>query len=92
MRDRRYSGIVGIRGKESDGKSFPLVQAPDQKILKVVQIRGDDYLCAQIAEMGIVPGSSLRVRRIGAFCLVRVNKKRHIVSLGRKISEKIMVC
>lgn len=89
--NRSVSSLFGIRTEEPDSKALSLFHAPNQKVLKVVQVRGDVHFCSLIADMGIYPGSTLKVRRIGTSCLVRVNKKRHILSLGRKISEKIMV-
>ncbi|MCE5335735.1 MAG: ferrous iron transport protein A [Desulfobacteraceae bacterium] len=89
--NRSVSSLFGIRTEDADGKQFSLYHAPSQKVLKVVQVRGDVHLCALIAEMGIYPGSTLKQRKVGSSCLVRVNKKRHILSLDRKISEKIIV-
>lgn len=91
--DQKISGLFGIRAKEVAGKSFPLSQAPNQKLLKVVQIRGDQDLCARIAAMGIQLGSLMKVRRIGSSssCLARVSRSKHIISLCGEITDKIRV-
>lgn len=91
--DQKMSGLFGIRASEAGGKSFPLSQAPNQKLLKVVQIRGDNDLCARVAAMGIQLGSLMKVRRIGSSssCLARVSRSKHIISLCGEITEKIRV-
>jgi Fe2+ transport system protein FeoA len=93
--DQKISGLFGIKAKEVAGKSFPLSQAPNQKLLKVVQIRGDHDLCARVAAMGIQLGSLMKVRRIGSgsssSCLARVSRSKHIISLCGEITEKIRV-
>jgi Fe2+ transport system protein FeoA len=89
----KVSGLFGIREKEAAVKSFPLSQAPNQILLKVVQIRADDVLCARVSAMGIRLGSLITVRRIGSSssCLARVNRSRHIISLCGEITDKIRV-
>ncbi len=73
-------------------KSFPLSQAPNQKPLKVVQIRAGQDLSARIAAAGIQPGSVMQVRRIGpSFCIARIGRSRSSISLGVKIAGKIWV-
>lgn len=77
---------------DSIEKPIPLSQAPNQKPLKVVQIRAGQVLSARIAAVGIQPGSVMQVRRIGpSFCLARVGRSRQSVSLGVKVAGKIWV-
>jgi Fe2+ transport system protein FeoA len=89
----KAAGLLRIRKKKTAVESFPLYQAPGQILLKVVQIRADDDLCARITTMGIRLGSLITVRRIGSSssCLARVNGSRHIISLCGQITRKIWV-
>jgi hypothetical protein len=91
--DQKISGLFGISEKETAVKSFPLSQAPNQILLKVVQIRGDHDLCTRVAAAGIQLGSLMKIRRIGSSssCLARVSRSKDIISLHGEITEKICV-
>jgi Fe2+ transport system protein FeoA len=90
--DQKVSALFGIKTNAVAVRSFPLSQAPDQKLLRVVQIRGDQDVCSRVASMGIQLGSLMKVRRIGssALCLARVGRG-NIISLSREITERIRV-
>jgi len=53
----------------------------------VVKIAGEEDFCSKIAEAGIFPGTTIKIRWIGAHCLVRTIKKKFV-----KITDKLTAC
>ncbi len=69
----------------------PLDQAIPGCRFRVQRISGGRHLCARMAAMGIYPGAELELLCAGcdAPCVVRVKGGK--LSLGKGISEKILV-
>ncbi|MEN6440337.1 MAG: FeoA domain-containing protein [Syntrophobacter sp.] len=86
-------GLFGVRKESAESKSVPLSKAPNHKLLKVVQIRGNRDLCGRVAALGIQLGVLIKVRRMGSSssCLALVSKSKQIISLSGEITEKIHV-
>jgi ferrous iron transport protein A len=66
--------------------SVPLCKAEAGKTVKVASVRGKREICARMAALGIYPGVELQLLCSGS---VRVNGG--VLSLGRDISDKILV-
>lgn len=69
----------------------PLSGVPRNSILKVLKVLGGNDLRAQIARMGIKPGSTLKVRPLGSSQLVLTNTKKRLLCISRSVCEKIIV-
>jgi len=91
--EQKASGRFGIKKEAMESKPVPLSKAPNQKLLKVVQIRGGHDLCHRVAALGIHLGVLIKVRRMGSSssCLARISKGKQIISLRGEITEKIHV-
>lgn len=78
------------KGREAHN-GLPLSDAPAGKPLKVKSIGGGRHLCARMAAMGIYPGVEMELlcAGCGSPCLVRVHGGT--LSLGKGVSEKILV-
>ena len=73
------------------GPRTPLCDAKTGGRVKVACVKGNRGLCARMAAMGIYPGAELQLLCAGCGypCLVRVNGGT--LSLGKGISDKILV-
>jgi ferrous iron transport protein A len=73
------------------GCSLPLDQASPGCRLRVQKVDGGRHLCGRMAAMGIYPGVELELLCAGCNCpcLVRINGGT--LSLGKGVSEKILV-
>lgn len=83
-----------MTGAIADGASWvrgPLFRAPQQGAMRVVEVLGGSNLRARIEQVGISPGSTIRVRLLGSFRLVRTSRKKQLLCLGREVCEKIIV-
>ena len=76
---------------ENGGGRVPLCSAKAGCKLKVSRIEGNRGLCARMAALGIYPGAEMQLLCAGCGrpCLVRVNGGT--LSIGKCISEKILV-
>jgi ferrous iron transport protein A len=96
MRLWKGRGFVEHEGSECDrsghrGWGLRLDQANPGCRFRVAKISGGRHLCARMAAMGIYPGSELELLCAGCDspCVVRV--KGGTLSLGKGISENILV-
>ena len=92
----RGCGCVEHNGSQCGGSShcgwsLRLDQANPGCRFRVAKISGGRHLCARMAAMGIYPGSELELLCAGCDspCVVRV--KGGTLSLGKGISENILV-
>ncbi|MCE5263941.1 MAG: ferrous iron transport protein A [Deltaproteobacteria bacterium] len=83
-------GVFGIAPRKMEGQVSPLSRAPEKRVVEVVRIKGCDDFCFRLAGIGIVPGSTLKMRRLGSSCLVRTQRMK-LVILDLKNSDRIIV-
>jgi ferrous iron transport protein A len=65
---------------------MPLCKAGTGKKVKVASVRGERWLCAKMAALGIYPGVEVEL-----LCSGCVRVKGGTFSLGKDISDKILV-
>jgi ferrous iron transport protein A len=73
------------------GRRMPLCNAKTGGKVKVACVQGERSLCARMASLGIYPGVEVQLlcAGCGCPCLVRVNGGT--LSLGKGVSDKILV-
>ena len=74
------------RLSDPESMPMPLCEAKRGKSVKVACVHGERRLCARMAALGIYPGVEMHLLCSGC---VRVNGG--ILSLGKEVSDKIMV-
>ncbi|NSW87003.1 MAG: ferrous iron transport protein A [Syntrophobacteraceae bacterium] len=77
--------------KTSNNGMLPLCEAEAGKRLKVAGIEGGRGLCARMAAMGIYPGVEMEVLCGGCGCPCLVRVRGGTISLGKGVSDKILV-
>jgi ferrous iron transport protein A len=89
--DRAACGICEDLPEAKRGRSMALCDAKTGGTVKVACVKGGRGLCARMAALGIYPGVELQLVCAGCGypCLVRVNGGT--LSLGKGISDKILV-
>ena len=86
----RSRGLGPWRQVISRDGAFPLSEAGQDQVVEVVELAGGRNLGMRLAEMGIAPGSSLRVfTNIGGPVIVEVKGSK--LCLGRGMATKILV-
>ncbi len=88
---QRRNGCSIETAPEGARGALPLSHAQAGKRLKVVGFAGGRHLCARMAAMGIYPGVEMELlcAGCGSPCLVRVHGGT--LSLGKGVSNKILV-
>ena len=70
---------------------IPLAMAPEGKILRIVGIRGGRGIMQRLMELGLVPGSTIRVVKSTGRGPILLEVKGSRIALGRGISMKLLV-
>jgi len=70
---------------------IPLAFAPEGKILRVVGIRGGRGVMQRLADLGLLPGSIIRVVKSTGGGAILLELRGSKIALGRGISMKVFV-
>jgi ferrous iron transport protein A len=84
-------GLENALSVDGDLWTLPLAEASPGRRVKVKKISGGRRLCARMAALGIYPGAELELLCSGCDspCVVKV--RGGTLSLGKGVSEKILV-
>ncbi|PLJ78658.1 MAG: hypothetical protein B7L53_00140 [Thermofilum sp. NZ13] len=70
---------------------IPLTLAPEGSEVRVIDIRAGRGLVARLLELGITPGSTLRVLKTFGSGPILLDVKGSRIALGRGVAMKILV-
>jgi len=73
------------------GGMIPLVMAPEGRTLRIVFIRGGRGVMRRLADLGLVPGATVRVIHSTGGGPILLEVKGSRIALGRGICMKILV-
>jgi len=69
---------------------IPLTEAPIRKLVKLVSIKGGRSITQRLVELGLTPGTNLKVIQDSGGPLI-INVRRSKIALGRGMAEKLFV-
>ena len=70
--------------------AIPLTQAPRKRTVKLLTVLGGKTLTHRLAELGLTPGTKLRVIQDAGGPLI-INVRNSKIAIGRGMAEKLMV-
>jgi len=70
---------------------FSLLQAKENEKLVVVSIMGGRMATKRLADMGLVPGTKIKVLRKAPFGPIEIEVKGTKLALGRGLATKVFV-
>jgi ferrous iron transport protein A len=72
-------------------KEFSLIQAKENEKLVIVSIMGGRMATKRLADMGLVPGTKIKVLRKAPFGPIEIEFKGTKLALGRGFATKVFV-
>jgi ferrous iron transport protein A len=72
-------------------KEFSLLQAKENEKLVVVSIMGGRMATKRLADMGLVPGTKIKVLRKAIFGPIEIEVESSKLVLGRGLAAKVFV-
>lgn len=74
----------------TENNTIPLTEAPIRKLVKLVSINGGRSITQRLVELGLTPGTNIKVIQDSGGPLI-INVRRSKIALGRAMAEKLFV-